>query len=357
MIRRQVLATEKGMTTAAAHPACPGAGGLTTSAVTRDFDDVDDGPRPPGWPILPWPAVPASLSLGFAIAPAPGIATRSGSGQSTRDCAILSPPVRGMLDLTVPFTALAGFSAEPGRLSRLGPVSAPEARNLAALAAPDPAVHWRIILTRASGQAIGVARVPRVRARIRACASVGGCPGTATGQGTAPAHAGLVSHVTITIPECILSPSSPDQLDDMGGGGSPDGNLAAVLDAALRAAAATAALAARNRAADAEAGGCAHLLAALGYRPPPGLREYITARDLTCRFPTCRQPAWRGDLDHTIAWEKGGRTCSCNLGGLCRFHHRLKQHLGWALTQSTPGIFQWATPTGRTYSATPDIHP
>jgi hypothetical protein len=73
------------------------------------------------------------------------------------------------------------------------------------------------------------------------------------------------------------------------------------------------------------------------------------ARDLTCRFPFCGQPAWRGDLDHTQPWDSGGLTCSCNLGGLCRHHHQLKQHPRWYLAQARPGTFQWITPAGRAY--------
>jgi hypothetical protein len=69
-------------------------------------------------------------------------------------------------------------------------------------------------------------------------------------------------------------------------------------------------------AADAAAGGCAHTTAGSAYRPPLRLKEYIAARDLTCRFLRCRQPAWRGDLDHTIPFDDGGMTCRCNLGGL-----------------------------------------
>ena len=335
----------------------PALGSVGGWAATRDIDDDDDGPRPPRWPIPPWPAVPASPSPGFAPTATDSALeanARRGSGQSTGQGGILSPPVTGMLDLTVPFTALAGFSAEPGWVSRLGPVSAPEARSLAVLAAIDPAVRWRVILTNPSGQAIGVGRVPRVRGRARADVGVGGVD---TGQVSGPARAGLVGRVTITIPEYVLSPTSPGQVDDMAPSARPAGNLAAILDAALDTAATAAAKAARNQAADLGSGGCAHQLAGAGYRPSPGLREYITVRDLTCRFLTCRQPAWRSDLDHTIPWDKGGRTCSCNLGGLCRFHHRLKQHLGWALTQSASGIFTWATPTGRTYITTPDVHP
>ncbi|MGH3275251.1 MAG: HNH endonuclease, partial [Streptosporangiaceae bacterium] len=111
--------------------------------------------------------------------------------------------------------------------------------------------------------------------------------------------------------------------------------------------------AARAAADTAARGGCAHSTASAGYRPAPRLREHVVARDLTCRFPFCGQPAWRGDLDHTQPWDAGGLTCSCNLGGLCRHHHMLKQHSGWRLTQIRPGVFSWVTPAGRTYTRTP----
>jgi hypothetical protein len=217
----------------------------------------------------------------------------------------------------------------------------------------DPAVRWRIILTNASGQAIAVGRVPRARARFSPGATTGR---SGAGLAAGPGHAGLVGGITITIPENILSPTSSDQPEELAASSKPAGNLAAVLGAVLHAADIAAAQVVRSQAADAHSGGCAHDRAAASYRPTPSLREYITARDLTCRFITCRQPAWRADLDHTIPWEKGGRTCSCNLGGLCRFHHRLKQHLGWSLIQSAPGIFAWTTPTGRTYTTAPDAH-
>src|SRR6185437_13219814 len=104
-------------------------------------------------------------------------------------------------------------------------------------------------------------------------------------------------------------------------------------------------------------GGCDHHDATSGYRPTTAIRDYITARDQTCRYPHCRQPAWHADLDHTRPYHKGGRTCPCNLGALCRTHHILKQLQGWTLTQPRPGTFQWTTPTGRTYTCEPDIHP
>jgi hypothetical protein len=240
-----------------------------------------------------------------------------------------------MLDVSMPWQTLAGTSPEPGHLGRVGPVTAIHARRLAELASRNPAAEWRIIVTTSGGQAIAVTRIPRLRDRD-------GPAGPVTGTG-------LVSRVTLIIPEDVLAQPPPR----WPGPDPPGGILARSLQAAARAAD-------RARAgaeADAAAGGCAHCGASSAYRPPPRLKEYIAARDLTCRFPTCRQPAWRGDLDHTIPHDKGGLTCRCNLGGLCRTHHRIKQHLGWCLHQTAPGIFRWRTPAGRIFSATPDIHP
>ena len=114
--------------------------------------------------------------------------------------------------------------------------------------------------------------------------------------------------------------------------GLPTGIAAAALRAAARALD-TAHAQAR---ADTAAGGCAHHTQSPAYQPPPRLREHVIARDVTCRHPACRQPAWRADLDHTLAYEDHGRTCSCNLGGACRRDHQLKQHPRWKLEQTQP---------------------
>jgi len=76
--------------------------------------------------------------------------------------------------------------------------------------------------------------------------------------------------------------------------------------ASWRTAARAAARAAAQAQADAAAGGCAHQTESHGYRPPPRIYECVVARDMACRFPTCRQPAWRGDLDRTIRTTTAG---------------------------------------------------
>lgn len=84
------------------------------------------------------------------------------------------------------------------------------------------------------------------------------------------------------------------------------------------------------------------------YTPPPTLREHIRARDATCRFPGCNQPAHRCDLDHAIPWDSGGCTDAANLGALCRRHHRLKTAGAWSITASDrDGSCEWQSSLGQ----------
>lgn len=89
------------------------------------------------------------------------------------------------------------------------------------------------------------------------------------------------------------------------------------------------------------------------YTPPAAMAEHVLARDRTCRFPGCRQPAERCDLDHTRPHPQGP-TCACNLGPCCRRHHRLKHRTRWRLEQPQPGHFDWTSPTGHTYRVRPE---
>ena len=85
------------------------------------------------------------------------------------------------------------------------------------------------------------------------------------------------------------------------------------------------------------------------YEPPQALVDFLLARDRTCRFPGCRQPASRSDIDHAQSWETGGETKPENLGLLCRRHHRLKTHGRWALVSNTDGSCEWTSPAGKKY--------
>jgi Domain of unknown function (DUF222) len=104
-------------------------------------------------------------------------------------------------------------------------------------------------------------------------------------------------------------------------------------------------------------GPCDHAHGEIGYHPSRKLAHIIRARNATCTAPGCSRPAARCDLDHTTAWDKGGRTCECNLAPLCRHHHRCKQAEGWRLEQPEPGVLIWHTPSGRSYATTPTRYP
>jgi len=337
------------------------------------------------WPAPEWPDLPAVIPPAFARPGAQATsATTPGSeaGSATTAGSRTGGGRSGLLDVSLPWQVLAGISAGPGYLGRIGPVTATQARRIVQYAADDPGTEWRIIVTTPEGAALAVTRIPRPRncgrdglpdlnlgARTSAGTATGIGTMTATGAGTATATGagtgtatgigtmtgtvtgiGLVSRVTLVIPE-DLAASPPGQ-----DGPARTGPAGDILGLAVRAAARAATRARAAAAADAAAGGCSHSAASASYRPPPRLRDYIAARDLTCRFLRCRQPAWRGDLDHTIAFDDSRLTCHCNLGGLCRMHHIIKHHPDWTLEQIAPGIFRWTTPSGRTFIATPDAH-
>jgi hypothetical protein len=229
----------------------------------------------------------------------------------------------------ISWRAFTGDPAGPATLSRIGPITAGQAQPLALTASFDPHARWQVILTDPDGHAIAVDTVRRRR----------------SGHSRRPA--GVTGQVAVTIPATVL-----DQLTDTTSG--QRGIRAAVLRAARRAYT----RAQHQTADDADApGGCAHALSTPGYRPTSKLRDYINARDQTCRHPRCRQPARHTDLDHTTPWDQDGPTCTCNIGPHCRTHHQIKQLPGWTLIQTRPGYFQLTTPAGRTYTTTPDAYP
>lgn len=90
------------------------------------------------------------------------------------------------------------------------------------------------------------------------------------------------------------------------------------------------------------------------YRVPADLRRAVQIRDVTCRFPGCRRPARRCDLDHAKAWTaENGPTEDANLECLCPKHHRLKHEMSWTPRLEADGRVRWRTPLGITYWTEP----
>ncbi|KRB36914.1 HNH endonuclease signature motif containing protein [Microbacterium sp. Root180] len=91
------------------------------------------------------------------------------------------------------------------------------------------------------------------------------------------------------------------------------------------------------------------VLAVDRYRPNEQQRRHLRARDKRCRFPGCRMPVHRCDIDHTTDAALGGATSTCNLAHLCRRHHSLKHATDWTVTQRSDGTLEWTSPTGRVH--------
>ena len=85
------------------------------------------------------------------------------------------------------------------------------------------------------------------------------------------------------------------------------------------------------------------------YEPPQQLKDFLIARDRTCRFPGCRRSALLSDLDHAESWDSGGSTSPDNIGALCRRHHRLKTHDGWKIESFSDGSCTWTSPLGKQF--------
>lgn len=286
--------------------------------------------RAPGW--WAWPPIPPT-----AGAAAPGCAALPGW---------LRPATPGRIRLLAPWRTLTGRCGEPGEVPWFGAITPRQTRELAAAAASDRSASWQVIVTDDAGRAIGTAPIRRRKT---------------TGTAGPP---GMIDEVTLTVQASYAAElaRSPDlrqrirrDLVQLG----PDTDhepLADVLTEAAGAANRAAAGAARRARLDAAAGGCAHMMETKGYRVTGTLRRWVAIRDRTCRHPACRRRALQCDQDHTVPYDKGGRTCPCALGSLCRVHHQLKQLPGWHLSQDG-GVFTWTTPAGLTYREEPYRYP
>ncbi len=85
-----------------------------------------------------------------------------------------------------------------------------------------------------------------------------------------------------------------------------------------------------------------------GHDPPDRIRDQVTLRDPTCRFPGCQVDSRRCDLDHVIPYDPGGPpgqtrpspTSSRSAGR----HHNAKTTGLWRYTRTPRGACVWTGP-------------
>lgn len=91
------------------------------------------------------------------------------------------------------------------------------------------------------------------------------------------------------------------------------------------------------------------------YRPGANLAAFVVARDATCTYMGCGQPAWRCELDHREPFDPDRpaeeQTTGENLDARCKHHHELKTHGGWSVRRIPgSGACEWTDPWGLTFT-------
>jgi hypothetical protein len=223
---------------------------------------------------------------------------------ATADGPAGTPGVRASVTLLLWASTLAGRDDKPAELAGWGATDPALARELAAAAAAaGPASDWHITVVNDRGWAVGH-----------------GCP--LTTPGTNRANSGSIGQ-----------PGHPDPVLRLAlpGGTTRDFTIAPIPAGTP----------------------CDHRYETKGHDPSPLLRHLTQVRDGTCTAPSCRRPATRADYEHTTPFDQGGRTCMCDGDMKCRRDHQIKQDPRWTITTLAPGITQWTTPSGRSYTTTP----
>ena len=292
--------------------------------------DGDGPPDGPGWNGGPdGPGGPGGDG-GSGPGPHGGPAGDGPDGRARPAPKDTGPVLAALVNLTVPLATALGQSGTPGEAAGFGILDAGTARDLLAAAARSSQTRWCVTLLHPDGTAAAHGCAPGRHPAPPGPEPPGPEPPGPASTGTAPpGTAGLGT-------ACSGGP----------GQRPPPETRAQDYLRSLQ-----------IRLTPITRGTCDHQQAETGYRPSRKLRHLITARSTRCSAPGCGRPAARCDLDHTIAWDKGGITCECGLAPLCRHHHRCKQAEGWRLEQPSPGVLQWRTPSGRSYTTTPSVYP
>ena len=208
----------------------------------------------------------------------------SGPGPAPRPGPDAGPSLAALVTITIPLTTYQGRSDTPGEADGFGLVDGDDARDLVAAAARDPRTRWCVTALNPDGTAAAHGCLP------------GRHPPTGAGPPrTGPPRAGP--------PRAGPPRAGPPGRHHPPGTGpitvGPPGILSTPLTPITR-------------------GPCDHAHGQVGYHPARTLVHRVRARNATCTAPGCGRPAARCDLDHTTAWDKGGRTCECNLAPPCK---------------------------------------
>ncbi|TQK20124.1 uncharacterized protein DUF222 [Microbacterium sp. SLBN-154] len=92
------------------------------------------------------------------------------------------------------------------------------------------------------------------------------------------------------------------------------------------------------------------------YQRTRAMDRFLKGRDKHCRWPGCRMPARKCEVDHNHDAALGGKTEICNLCCLCQRHHSMKQFTAWKVKQLDGGVIEWTSPAGRTHIDNPPGH-
>jgi hypothetical protein len=236
-------------------------------------------------------------------------------------------------DLTLPLLTFLGLAERPGMMSRIGPIDPDLARTLAAAAARNPNSTWCSTVTGTGHRPVshGCGRPPpRERGRGKPSAAQQGEPAR-DGPGCQPVGDHDPPGIgTMRLDIAALTGNST------GTGGA--GDLMFTLENL--------------------AGPCDHKWEGAGHDPGVKLKHLTGILNPYCTFLTCRRPHANCDYEHSKPYDKGGRTCLCEGGPVCRHHHRDKQAPGWRLEHGEArGWFRWTTASGRSYTTRPAQYP
>jgi hypothetical protein len=241
--------------------------------------------------------------------------------------------IAGWLNLTAPLLTLEERAERAGWLHGAGPVDPEQTRDLAST-----------ILDSDTSTICLTALDKDGRAAAHACARPGPADRTRRRSGRDPA----LQEVQGVLDEGRAPPGESAGLVQVGKG--PPGSLGTW----------------RLTTADRElyftfenlAGPCDHAHQTAAHDPGRLLQHLTNVLNRECTFTNCRTPHRSCDYEHSTPHDKGGITCLCACGPVCRRNHLDKQQPGWKIDPGPArGWFKWTLPSGRTYMKGPTIYP